>query len=196
MTNYPLYVGICGAPESGKSTVQTILQRRYGILPFDDFAHVRRAVCNIYGLTDWHVETQEGKRTIVNISGQDWTVRQILGEFAGRLEAMHGQNFVAETALINARLAHGDGTGTHPPLSFGSVRLDQGSVYKREGGIVLEITRPGCGPRSRYDEYSRDWIDITIENQKSEGPGSLTLLEARIAAALDSIFPVVGNLAA
>jgi hypothetical protein len=205
MKKYPMLVALCGAPESGKSTIQNILTERYGMRPVDDFKFGRDAVCLIYGLTQWHVTTQEGKRTVVDVCGEPWEVRKILGEFGNRLEAMHGPDFIPETAIRYARAEIANSGGDTPILSFGSVRREQGRVYKREGGIVIEVTRSGAKVVNEFDHYNKELVDITIHNpvpvdhrfaNEAAKEQALNALLKEVAGKLDPIFPVIGKLAA
>jgi hypothetical protein len=61
----PRYVAICGAPEAGKTTVAETLIEWFGGKQIDDGRCLREGVKAIYGLRDWHVYTQEGKRSTI-----------------------------------------------------------------------------------------------------------------------------------
>lgn len=184
-------IALCGYPESGKSTAQKIIERRYGAVSIDDGKILRDAAMILYGLTEWHVTTQEGKKCLIEVSpGVEIEVRKLLGELGKYLEG-HDINFVAYRALADARRNHPGAV-----LSFGSVRREQGKVYSETGeALVLEIRRDGCDAVNDFDRYNPAWIDLSIENRfdPEDVAGSLARLEAQIAELLDPHFAPVGT---
>jgi hypothetical protein len=49
--------------------------------------------------------------------------------------------------------------------SFGSVRRDQGKVYKALGGAIIGVRRPGVGPSSfEFDRFDESLVDVWIDN--------------------------------
>ena len=99
-------------------------------------------------------------------------VQRIAGKL---LEAHFGPGVMPETAFRDAddlyrRMAS---LGSKPSgFSFGSVRMQQGEVYKRRpGALVVEIdaTARGVGPSGNdFDEYDRSLVDLTIYNTGTE----------------------------
>jgi hypothetical protein len=60
--------------------------------------------------------------------------------------------------------------------SFGSVRRQQGIVYRAKGGIVIGVRRPGVGPSGyEFDRFDEDLIDIWIDND-----GTIEHLERKV----------------
>lgn len=145
----PPYIAICGNPESGKSLVQMILQKSYGVQPVDDGYALREYAVNNLGLTWDQVSTQEGKREKVKVLGRVWEVREILGEVGKQLEDLFGEHIMPLMAVnrIKEKSAR-----SH---SFGSVRKTQGYFFRERGGIVLGIRNPNA-PMSKY---AFDWFD-------------------------------------
>jgi len=180
------FVALCGYPAVGKSEVQLVLKELYGFQIVDDAKPLREAAKILYDLDDWHVSTQEGKATILNLGERRVTVRQVLGELGDHLEESdpyHMPRRARERAMAVDQKAK---------YSFGSVRKDQGCFLKDCGGtLVIEVSRSGCKPRGDFDEYDRGCIDFSIENDFDESnpeASKARLLEA-VADMLDPIFP-------
>ncbi|MDX5412778.1 MAG: hypothetical protein LPK02_07000 [Rhodobacterales bacterium] len=173
----PIIVALCGHPGSGKSTVQEILHRRFGLIPFDDGAVLRRHCMELFGLSEEDVSTQEGKKRHTVIQGKSWENRKIIGEYGNALETLFGPMTVPHWAIKTA-LEDWEERQTLPecwrPLrgypevsgySFGSVRRGQAAAYKAVGGIVIEIRREGLAPSGNiWDEYDQRLITHTFDN--------------------------------
>lgn len=157
-------IGLCGYPESGKSTVQEILYRLFGAEPQDDGLPLRGACMSLYGLSWEDVSTQEGKRRITTICGVEHENRALLGHLGNLLEGFYGDQVIPEMALRAALAEQALNFYQPPALSFGSVRKNQGLTYKKHGGIVVEIVRDGTAPRYDFDHYDRSLVDVTIIN--------------------------------
>lgn len=154
----PLYIALCGNPKAGKSLVQEILQQIYAITPVDDGAPLREFAVTNLGLNWEQVTRQAGKLEFVEILGRTWQVREILGELGNALEAKFGKDILPFIALKRCERLEG-------PFSFGSVRRDQGKVYKAKGGIVIEIENPDALPSTyEFDQFDRSIVDYTIHN--------------------------------
>lgn len=182
----PRVIALCGAPESGKTHVQTILERRYGAASIDDGAIIRRGVMALYNLTWEQVSTQEGKRSKIAIPGGDaFEIRDLLGKLGNHLETLHGDSFIPRTALQEAR----ERFGADRVLSFGSVRRNQASHYARaEHSICIEVVREGAVVTREFDFYDRNCIDIVIENPWRPGDDpevAEAALEAEIVRKID-----------
>lgn len=195
MAGYPL-VALCGYPKTGKSTVQEALFKRFGILPVDDGRALRDACKALYGLTEWHVSSQEGKASYVRVGGEKHRdangqpvlvqVRQLLGDLGVDVEARHGAEYIPENAIGQARAFY-LATGTPmPAFSFGSVRRNQGNVYRRHGGIVIGVRREGYTAQYDFDIYDESLVDLWIDN---DAP-SAEAFQQKVIAVLDSIFGV------
>lgn len=173
----PRYIALCGRPKSGKSKVQEYLNEIFGVQPIDDGKVLREACKILYGLNDNDVYTQEGKHGFVDICGKSFQVRDLLGELGNMMEDTYGEFFMPEAAVREAN-KYG-----YPTFSFGSVRKTQGHFYKQQGGIVIEVIRPGV-PESPYDfdKYDQNIIDHQIHND-----GSLEDLRNNVAVLFHNI---------
>ncbi len=168
--NLPPYIALCGNPNAGKSTVQQILQTRYFVRPVDDGGPLRDITQRYLGLSHDQVHTQDGKKEMVEILGRTWQVREILGELGHHLELMFGEHIMP--FMVTNSLHAPDG-----PYSFGSVRKSQGWFYKKLGGIVVEVRRPGAGPSQyAFDQFDAHAVDYVIVNN-----GSIADLEREVA---------------
>ena len=180
------YIALCGYPESGKSKVQEILESDFGVEPVDDGAPLREAVKVLYDLTDWHVYTQEGKRCKIRVGETTRTVRQLLGEMGNYLESQD-PHFIPKRAL--AEIAKTDSAGR--VYSFGSVRRDQGHVFRETGqALIVEVVRAGCRPAGNWDDYDPNLADIRIENRfdPADPAGSLAALRRDVHTQIGCYF--------
>lgn len=173
----PRFIALCGYPKSGKSTAQRLLHNALGYVPVDDGRPLRVIAMNWLGLTERQVNTQEGKAETVCLNGKDWVVRDILGEIGNAFEEKFGGDVIPLMAMNHYQMYKNIERGGH---SFGSVRRKQGHFYRRQGGMVIEITRPGVGP----SEFEFDWYDPTAVNATVVNDGSLEQLEERLCAAI------------
>lgn len=154
-----MLIALCGYPNSGKSTVQTILTEEYGVIPIDDGRALRDIAKITLGLTEDDVTTQEGKTKTVTVLGREMSVRDYLGRIGSALETEFGDWIVPE---IHARACD-----PNKHYSFGSVRRDQGHFYRAQGGLVVEIRRDGAKPLVPADLYDPAPIRYTIFNNGS-----------------------------
>lgn len=194
IANYPKLIALCGYPKTGKSKVQELLTERYGAMPQDDAWELREAAKALYGLTDWHVSTQEGKASEVEVMGEKWVVRKLLGELGKVLEAYHGADFIPDQAIKRCLRPYGGTTVASPIMSFGSVRRNQGRVYHRYGGVVVEVRRNGFDKAPNdFDEYDHSLVNVSITNPGPDAP--IEALMNEIARKLDPIFPILAKAA-
>ena len=184
----PRVIALCGAPESGKTHVQKILERRYGAASIDDGAIIRRGVMALYNLTWEQVSTQHGKQSMIPVPGGELIeIRNLLGKLGNHLEALHGDSFIPRVALQEAR----ERFGPDRVLSFGSVRRNQASHYAgAEPSVCIEVVREGAVITREFDSYDRSFIDIVIENPWRPGDdpdAAEAALEAEIARNIDPL---------
>ena len=183
-TDVVRFIALCGYPKAGKTEVQRIISRRYGFSAYDDSRPLRDAAKVLYGLEDWHVNTQAGKASLIRIGNMDVTVRKAMGDLGCYLEAQDEFHFPRLAVKTCADQAP-DGR-----FVFASVRQNQPSFFKQLGqSLVVEVTRDGCHASDDFDEYRREPIDFSIENHRDEGDPekSLRSLEARVAEMLDPV---------
>lgn len=169
-------IALCGAPKSGKTTVQKYLNTVHGVVPVDDGYPLRDIAMKHFGLSHSDVTTQVGKGRMVTLpGGRVVQVRVILGEIGNAVEHLLGPDGIPEMAL--KRIEKVDA----PAFSFGSTRRHQGVVYRKYGGIVVEIVRPGFGIVNEFDRYSDQPITHRIVNDGNE--------KQLIAKVQDTILP-------
>ncbi|CCG43265.1 hypothetical protein [Magnetospirillum molischianum] len=158
------YIALCGWPKSGKSEVAQILEEEFGAITVDDGRALRDAGIVLYGLTEWHVSTQEGKASFVEVCGQKVQVRQLLGDLGQMLEDRYGEQVVPEMALRQVKKMRELRSDTDL-FVFPSVRKTQGLAYKRAGGVVVEVVRSGVQPSPyAFDRYDAGLVDYSIVN--------------------------------
>jgi hypothetical protein len=182
------YVALCGYPKAGKSEVQRIISERYGFEAIDDSAPLREAAKILYDLTDWHVSTQDGKASLIQVGDKVMTVRKALGDLGKHLEATD-RFHLPRLAIKKANAKNPTGR-----FVFASVRRDQPEFFRETGeAIIIEVRRAGCSAQNDFDEYIRDFLDFSIDNILDEDAPEVSKrrLAASIAEMLDPIFPVV-----
>jgi hypothetical protein len=184
----PVYIALCGWPKTGKSEIQKVLEQRYGAISVDDGEPMRKFAIEHLGATVDDVYTQAGKaRTVTLPGGKTMTWREFLGEFGNRIEDLLGANAIPEIAVRKH-------TVPGQIYAFGSVRREQGIVYKAAGGIVVEVANKFL-PASphEFDRYAKELIDFTIENHvrvEDRGPETLAALERSTMALFDRLLPL------
>jgi hypothetical protein len=160
MTQRPQYVALCGAPESGKTTLAQFLASDFGAELVDDGFCLRAGVSAMFGVPIDHLYDMERKRDVVQVCGKSYTKRQLCGDLGNLLEGFYGDQVIPELTLHSLN--------RHPKIPFyifPSVRKNQGLTYRAENnGIVIEVTRDGKIPVNDFDHYDRSLIDYTIEN--------------------------------
>lgn len=163
-------IALCGRPKSGKTEVQRILETIWGYEPVDDGYPMRDFAMRHLGLTKDQVYTQEGKASFVEIAGRRWQVRDILGQLGNQLEAQFGPDGIPFMAIQGLRAGKF--------YSFGCVRREQGAFYKKLGGIVVGVRRPGIEPSPfEFDRFNEDLVDHWIDND-----GSIADLTSKVDA--------------
>ncbi|GLQ53578.1 hypothetical protein [Devosia nitrariae] len=154
---FPRLIGICGHPGSGKSEVQRILQSAFGYEPADDGWPLRDIAIRHFGLSLDDVTTQAGKCRWTSVTGSRMQHRDILGRLGNALEHAFGHQIMPWLACQSLDPGR--------RYSFGSVRRDQGKVYKALGGAVIGVRRLGVGPSEfEFDRFSEEIVDVWIEN--------------------------------
>lgn len=187
----PVYIALCGWPKTGKSEVQKILESRYGAVSVDDGEPMRDFAIRHLGATFEDVHTQEGKARMVTLyGGKTMTWREFLGEFGNRIEELLGPDSIPEMAIAKSR-APGQ------IYAFGSVRREQGFVYRRAGGIVIEVRNKFVPPSPHdFDRYNQAAVQFVIENHvppEERGAASLATLRQTTIKLLDALLPVKDN---
>ena len=155
----PKLIAICGSPGSGKTTAAEFFVARYGAKLVDDGSFIREGCMSVYGLTREQVYTQEGKASYVDVCGERFQVRQLLGDYGKLFEKKHGDQFVPERAVSTIDL-----TASHPWV-FGSVRMNQGITYNKYGGIVIRIDGTSPDPVYDFDKWDESLVNTVIPNK-------------------------------
>lgn len=180
------FIALCGYPKAGKSEVQKIITQRYGLASVDDSRPLRDAAMHLYGLSEWHVSTQEGKSTLIRIGDEEVPVRKLMGDLGDYLETRDPFHF-PRLAVATCRARR----DSHA-FVFASVRKNQPLFFRDTGeALIIEVTRQGCAPLAPFDEYERSCIDFTIPNEVNpDAPvASRHALERAVAEMLDPILP-------
>ncbi len=151
-----LIIALCGHPHVGKSTLQAYLEKRYGFTPCDDAAAIRAETMRRHDLSLDDVTIQSEKEKIIDTSTGPRSIRRLMADIADEYISVHGTQWKPLQALADAQGLD--------RACFASVRRDEGRAYQAAGGILIEITRPGCHPRTQADTYDTDALDASINN--------------------------------
>ena len=177
--NLPPIIALCGWPKAGKTTVQKILADLYDVVPLDDGLPLREIAVQYLGLTHDQVTTQIGKAATVGINGTPWIARDVLGELGNALEEKFGGDVIPLMAVNRFGLDNPAGPNRHQPVSFASVRRQQGWFWRKRGALVIEVVRPGTEMGAEFNRYDPDAAHCVIVND-----GSLDDLPERVQYAL------------
>lgn len=130
---------------------------------------IRSHCRDLFDMTHDDVYTQEGKKRFTDIQGKMWENRKILGEYGAFVEKVYGPDVIPEYAMRSA-LKHWREGDAHviDGYSFGSVRRQQGRVYQKHGGVIVEIIRPGIEQSGNiWDMYDQQLVNHTFANNAS-----------------------------
>lgn len=184
MNKRPMIIALNGIPGSGKTAVQSVLEKRFKIKPIDDGWLIRRHCMDLFGLTEDDVTSQEGKKRHTVIQGVTWQNRKVLGEYGAILEEKFGALTMPLAALNRCEQSWPEHQSAWDGYSFGSVRRGQAEAYAGHGGIVIEIVRPGVEHSGNiWDTYDQRWVNYTFINDSN----SLETLEMEFVAFFTSI---------
>jgi hypothetical protein len=166
----PRLVALCGYPKAGKTTLAEFLVERYGAALVDDGAVLREAAMALYGVARAEVYTQEGKARSLEVCGKSFTHRQLCGDLGNLLEGFYGEQFMPEQTLRRLQRDTRRGFVAQVPFFvFPSVRKTQGITYRKEGGIVIGVRRPGTSAENDFDRYDESLVDHWLDNDSTMG---------------------------
>lgn len=165
-------IALNGWPQSGKSAVADILQRRFGAVIVDDGLILRQAAPVLFrGVKLDDCFTQEGKVKPVEINGKTYTVRQALGYLGQCLEDFFGEDYIPDQTV--RRIAE------LPDARYyvlPSVRKGQAHFYNRHGATTFEIDRIDVTPSENpFDVWDGTAVYEVIPNH-----GTLDQLEQEV----------------
>lgn len=185
----PLLIALCGAPGSGKTEIQRILNKYFGIMPIDDGYPLRLLAVSGLGVSMDDCLSQDGKAKRVALGSRNEEIRWWLGEFGKALESHFGENIIPEMALEATRRLKIDSDTMG--FSFGSVRRNQARVYTNAGGFVFYVERPMKSGLYDFDKniYIPDDA-ILIKND-----GMLDDLHTKVANAMWEVSERLQNVA-
>lgn len=158
------FIGLCGVPRCGKSTVAEMLADEFSGVIIDDALILRQAVPILFGIDISEPFTQEGKAKEYFVCGRRMTVREMLGELGEFLESRYSPDLKTMRAVNYALKAY----PSAPFYILPSLRLDQGLFLKTLGGVVIEVVNPRVQPTGNgFDEYNKSFVDFQIINDTS-----------------------------
>lgn len=161
-----MLIAFHGAAESGKDTCAQILCERYGFQRTAFADPLKAAVRIKFGLSEWHTDTTDGKRTFIPEFGL--TVRQILQlEGTEATKPVFGNDFwIRRWAMtLDALTDRGFNLVTLTDLRFD----EEAEEVLNRGGYVIHLIRP------QHDNHigtchasekgiDKSYIDFTVIN--------------------------------
>lgn len=154
----PVFVGITGAPGSGKDTLANLMaELDPSVYVADAAGPLRRMMSELTGIPYEVLKTQEGKRSLVELNGRMYEAREVMGKLGVHLEETYGMGVMAWMAI-----------GSVPPgydiYVFPGARRDA-SVYRKRG-MVVNLSRPGCGTTYGFDAAEEAPEDMRVYNNR------------------------------
>lgn len=154
----PVFIGISGPPGCGKDTLASLLEEMdSGVYVADAAGPLRHMMSALSNIPYETLKTQEGKRSLVEINGRMYEAREVMGKLGCHLEDTYGLGTMAWMAI-----------GSVPPgymyYVFPGARRDA-FVY-RKYGMVVQMSRPGCGVNYSFDYTQEDPEDMRVFNNR------------------------------
>jgi hypothetical protein len=149
-----MLIGLCGKPQSGKSEVRTLLER-VGYQTVNTKAPLIAACSALTGMDERYFLSQSGKKMLY----KGVPLRTIMGKVQDTIEELFGDYHSIERSLNTLDCMDYvvvDSLRKTQPLSF-------------PGLIVEVVSDRSIDTGSDFDQYSRDRIDYTIENNGTFG---------------------------
>lgn len=176
----PKYIAICGHPKAGKDLVGKMLTEYGGYHKIDNGGILRQAAPAIFGFDPAYGYSQEGKLRMVESPTGRRTVRDLLGSLGNALEHTFGEEIMGWSAIQACQRAEQSEGATHFVMT--SCRKEEGRVYLRHGGLVVQVDRAGVGPSGHdFDLWNPEYVTHTIRNN-----GTIKDLEAEVLSFLRS----------
>lgn len=188
----PVFIGLCGVPSAGQSTVARILAGDYGIQTYS----VNEMVRSVLATTDpLLAATTPLSRVVSEMGWETAETHRVFGaETRGLLERLREavQEAVGASAWMDAleRRVHLDRDDTDPPcVCIEDISSDAEALWVRaRGGQVWTIDRPvnpSRGPRTLGVPVSPDLVHQVVRNE-----GTRTDLRQRLAELVEPLcFP-------
>lgn len=173
----PPIIGLMGGISSGKDTAAAALESiGYQRRAFAD--RLKEVVAELWNLTDWQVQTQEGKASPVPLLGPDdrlLTVRDLLEDTGENLRQVHPNVWVDYVFRSIERQGEIASTyhGRPPRFVIPDVRYpNEVERIRAHGGVVWRVERTGWEPPRRphvSDEHWREIVpDAVLENPNGQ----------------------------
>lgn len=167
-------LGLCGSPGAGKTEVVRILRDKHGFEVINSKTAVYDMAKVITGLPEKHF-------TDPVLKEENWNsveIRSILGELAGSVEELFGDDFLVKKALENHKVT----TRKKQLFVVDSLRRYQPEMLKDRLKVV-EVVRDGKGHYHWYDNYFLD----EVPHFKLKNNGTKADLEENIAEMLKTL---------
>jgi len=165
-----MLIGLCGKPQSGKSSVRFILERQFGFETINVKLPIIKACQELTGVPMQQFMTGEGKETLY----KGVPLRVIMGEVGAVMEKLFGEYHTIDRALGEYEI------GDYGKFVVDSLRMSQPTYFT--GKVVEVVSDRSINTGNFFDEYDNSKVDFTITNN-----GTFTDLEQQIAKIVDAL---------
>ena len=162
----PNLIGIAGRKGSGKSTLAQWASEGY-LHDVDSFAETIRMMLRSLGVSEYHLTDQQGKEEVIPWLGKSGR------ELMLSLGTAWGRDMVMENIWVNALIRRYTSRAL-PATIVDDVRFaNEAHALRSEGGIIVEISRPGFEPgdgSSQEGVHPSEWgippelVDVRINS--------------------------------
>lgn len=172
-----MLIGLAGYARAGKDTVGAILRTDFGYKTKAFADPMRAAALAIDPIIDHHGYRY---REIVDQLGYDEAKKQPeVRRFLQRLGTEMGRDLFGQNFWVDLTFKDYSATGD---LVITDVRYpNEWAAIERRGGVIVRITRPGCGPAN--DHISEHALDGHLAPWTLSNDGDLAELTAKVRAA-------------
>lgn len=181
-------IGITGLAGAGKDTLardiySELLDRGTSVRALAFAAPLKKAVMAKFGLTQWHVDTQEGKLSTVDWLPGKPTVRKILQlEGTDLTKPTYGEDFWVKQLVLKLT----DGPNIVNVVT--DVRFEGEAQMLRElGGVIVEVRRVGVEQIAESDHISEAGIPAHLVDIVAENVQDLYFSDTTINTIIDAV---------
>jgi hypothetical protein len=165
-----MLIGLCGKPQSGKSSVRFILERQFGFETINVKLPIIKACHELTGVPTQNFTTGDGKASYY----KGVPLRVIMGDVGAIMETLFGEYHTIERALEEHNLRR------DTKFVVDSLRMSQ--PLKFPGKVIEVKSNRSFDSPYHFDKYDDSKVDFTITNN-----GTFAALEDQIAKIMDEL---------
>jgi hypothetical protein len=163
-----MLIGLCGKPQSGKSTVRFILEQQFGFETINVKIPIIKACQELTGLSLDKFTTNKGKEELY----KGVPIRKIMGEVGAVMEKLFGEYHTINRALEQHKI------GDYGKFVVDSLRMSQPTMF--HAYVVEVVSDRSIDTGNFFDEYEKAEGRYILYNN-----GTLGELEKQITKMMD-----------